>query len=152
MADSTRELIFKNIKSILEAITVANGYNNDFTSETIQRWQQRGNTTRVVPCIIINAGPEEYQPAPSPYYTAKLTVYLDVWQRQQEGDTVPTDTLLNALLADVIKAILVDETRGGNAVDTDIVSCVPFETVEGQPMCGIIVELEIMYQFIPSNL
>ena len=39
-----------------------------------------------------------------------------------------------------------DITRGGFAKDTNIKSNVLFETLEGQPQAGMVMELEIIYQ------
>ena len=57
-----------------------------------------------------------------------------------------TDTILNSLLGDIEKAIMQDITRGGFAKDTNIKSNVLFETLEGQPQAGVVMELEIIYQ------
>jgi len=99
-----------------------------------------------VPCIVINAGPEEKEPIPNPFTTCRFTIYLDVWMRQDAGDLQPTDSILNILLGDIEKALMVDYTRGGFAKDTNIKSNVLFETLEGQPQAGIVIELEIIYQ------
>ncbi len=139
-----KENILANVKTTLEAITISNGYVNTVLS--VQRWIQKGNSLINVPCIIVNAGPEEMEMSPNPFFTNKLLVYLDVWVRQDESDTQSTDTILNSLLGDIIKALMVDNTRGGYAIDTNIKSNVPFETVEGQPHAGIVVEVEIIYQ------
>ncbi len=144
-----REQILENIKSTLENIHVANGYANDIAS--VQRWLQKGNTFRSVPCIIINAGPEEIEQTPNPLVTCKLTVYLDVFIRQEETDTVSTDALLNSLLGDIEKALMVDHTRASLAENTTIKSNMAFEAVEGQPNAGIVVELEIIYQHLITN-
>lgn len=146
-----RELILQNVKTTLEGITIENGFTNNFTAATVQRWNQAGNSTAMTPCIIINAGTEKITAGPHPYYTAELTVQLDVWYRQDESDTTPSDDHLSSLLADVLKAMLTDETRGGYANDTNYVSNVPFETVDGQPYCGLIIELSIQYEFDPLN-
>jgi hypothetical protein len=66
--------------------------------------------------------------------------------RQDAADPQATDTLLNSLLGDIEKALMLDYTRGGVAKDTNIKSNVLFETLEGQPQAGIIIELEIIYQ------
>ena len=65
-----REQILENIKSTLETIRVTNGYVNDIAS--VQRWLQKGNTFRLIPCIIINAGPEEIEQTPNPLVTCKF--------------------------------------------------------------------------------
>jgi hypothetical protein len=141
---TVRESILQNLKTTLEGISTANGYDNDIAG--VQRWRQSGNSLLNVPCIVINAGPEEKEPVPNPFTTCKLTVYLDVWMRQDAADLQATDTLLNSLLGDVEKALMQDISRGGFAKDTNIKSNVLFETLEGQPQAGIIVELEIIYQ------
>ena len=144
-----REQILENIKYTLETIRIANGYNNDIVS--VQRWLQKGNTFRLIPCIIINAGPEEIEQTPNPLVTCKFTVYLDVFIRQEETDTISTDALLNSLLGDIEKALMVDYTRGGFAENTNIKSNMTFEAVEGQPNAGIVVELEIIYQHLITD-
>ncbi len=141
---TVRESILQNLKTALETISTANGYHNDIAN--VQRWRQSGNSLLAVPCIVINAGPEEKEPIPNPFTTCKFTVYLDVWMRQDSSDPQATDTLLNSLLGDVEKALIQDITRAGNAKDTNIKSNVLFETLEGQPQTGIIIELEIIYQ------
>lgn len=144
MTTSIRESILENIKTVLEAITVVGGYNNDI--ESVQRWKQRGNITKDVPCIVINAGMEVKDPGPDPQSTCKFTVTLDVYMRQDDTDTTNSDTALNSLYLDIEKALMADYTRGGYAEETSIRSAVPFESVEGQPTFGIIIELEIMYR------
>ncbi len=141
---TVRESILEHLKTTLETISTANGYHNDIAS--VQRWRQSGNSLLNVPCIVINAGPEEKEPNPNPFTTCRFTVYLDVWMRQDAGDIEPTDALLNSLLGDIEKALMADYARGGFAKDTNIKSNVLFETLEGQPQAGIIIELEIIYQ------
>lgn len=144
MSTSRRELILDNIKDTLELITTDNGYNNTLAS--VQRWKQKGNSLVNIPCVIISAGREEKDPAPNPQATAKLTVFIDLWTRQDDDDTSDTDTLLDSLLLDIEKALAVDYTRGGYAEDTIIRGITPFETVEGSPHCGLMIELEIVYK------
>lgn len=141
---TVRESILENLRTTLEAISVVNGYHNDIAS--VQRWRQSGNSLVLVPCIVINAGPEEKEPSPNPFTTCKFTVYLDVWIRQAQDDPQSTDTLLNSLLGDIEKALMVDYARGGFSKDTNIKANVLFETLEGQPQAGVIIELEIIYQ------
>jgi len=150
MGDTVREKIMEDIKTTLEGISKANGYNNDIAS--IQRWRQGGNPRLNVPCIVINAGPEEKDPVPNPLTTCRLTVNIDVWIRHDEDD-VPgsTDTILNSLLGDVEKALMVDIKRGDYAVDTIIQRNIPFETAEGEPYAGIIVDVEIHYRHKITN-
>lgn len=89
--------------------------------------------------------------SPNPYFTCRLSVYLDVWIRQDEAEGQATDTVLSGILGDIEKALMVNNTRGGYAIDTNIKSNVPFETVEGQPHAGLTIELEILYQHTQSD-
>ncbi|MFA5115804.1 MAG: hypothetical protein WC486_00810 [Candidatus Omnitrophota bacterium] len=141
---TVRESILENIKTALETITEAGGYHNTIAS--VQRWRQSGNSLVNIPCIVINAGQETKEPVPNPFATCRFTVYLDIWTRQDESDPASTDAILNSLLGDVEKALMIDVTRGDFAKDTNIRSNVMFETAEGQPHAGIIIELEIVYQ------
>ena len=146
---SIREHILDNIKTTLEAITVAHGYGNNILS--VQRWDMRGKTTVDVPYITIAAGEEQMDPVPYPMFTCRLSVFLDVWIRQIESDSVKTDTVLSSLLADIKKALMVDVTRGGYAKNTVPKSNIPFESSEGQTEAGIVVEIEVVYQHRRDN-
>lgn len=146
---TVRESILANIKTVLQTVTIGNGYDNTLAS--VQRWRQSGNNLINVPCVIINAGPEDKQDEPNPYKTCLLTVYLDLWNRQDADSTADTDTILNSIYGDIEKALMVDITRGGYAIDTNVRSAAPFETVEGQPHAGLTIEIEIQYQHLISD-
>jgi len=139
-----RENILLNLKSTLEAITKAHGYNNDIAS--VQRWSQRGPALASMPTIIINAGPEEKKPEPNPLVTCTFNVYIDIWTNHLESDTRSSDEILDSLLGDVEKALMIDITRGGYAIDTNVLRNYPFQAIEGQPSIGISIDLEIIYQ------
>jgi hypothetical protein len=145
MAETVRERILATLKTTLEEITKDNGYRSDV--ESVQRYMQHGNTLTDVPCIIINSGPDRWDDDNTVIMSAVFTVFLDIWIRQDEDDTVPTDKILNDLLADVFEAIKEDTTLDGDALDIKFRSIDPFETIEGQPHAGVTVELEIMYRF-----
>ena len=149
MGDSVRERILNNIETELKKISRANGYHEDIKS--VQRWSQRGNSLLDVPAIIINAGPDDWENSPNPLVTANLTVYLDLWIRQPNDDKNPTDKLLNDILMDIYEALMADNTRGGIAHDTTIKSITPFETIEGEPHAGLIIEVLIHYRFYQND-
>jgi len=146
--ETVRERILANIKTTLEGITITNGYNFDFTSETVQRWSMHGNKLVDLPAVIISPGNEEEKSLPNNFEECVLGVYLDVFFVTEENDAVSTDTYLNRLQGDMKKAILQDHTRGGEAIDTDVLGTTPFETTEGQPYAGIIMELGIRYRHL----
>lgn len=134
---TVRENILENIRTTLEGVAGI---------KSVQRWDKRGNPLRQVPCIVVASGQEQKTPAPNPMFTCHLTVYLDVWIRQDSADTGATDSILSALLGDIEKAVITDGTRGGYAKDTVLHGSVPFESVEGQPHAGLVIEIEVIYQ------
>jgi len=146
MPETVREKILQNLKTTLEGITVANGYNFDFAPETVQRWSMHGNSLVNLPAVIISCGDEGEQSVPYPFEECALSVYLDCFYVNDEDEAISTDTYLNRLQGDIKKAILADHTRGGHAVDTNVLGTTPFETTEGQHYAGIIIEVEIKYQ------
>ena len=60
------------------------------------------------------------------------------------------DTARNNLIETIEEALDTDRTRNGNALDTQVVS---IETDEGAiaPVGGIIVTVEVMYNFVRGN-
>ena len=144
-----RERILENIKSSLEDIKKSNGYDNDIKS--VQRWMQHGNSLYDTPCIIVAAGAEEQQSGPFPLVSCNLSVELTLWYRQSENDSIPTDTYLNSLLGDIIRALYADYTRSGLAQDTEVTSVLPFESVEGQPQTGLIIDAQVSYRYLRDN-
>lgn len=149
MSVSVRESILNNLETVLTGITTVAGYENNIAS--VQRWKQRGNPLKDVPCIVITAGPEEKKKGPNPLITARLKVYLELYTRQDEGDSTATDTFLNSILKDIEKALYADVTRAGKAVDTDIQEVIPFGAEVGNGHAGLIVGVEILYRHLADN-
>ena len=150
MAKIVREKILENIEATFNLISKVNGYENDIAS--FQRWLQAGNSLREVPCIVISAGPEEKTQGDS-LINCRFNVNIDVWIRHDEATTAgSTDTIINSLLGDVEKALFVDYTRGGFAVNSVVTGNLPFESVEGNPYAGIIIDLEIQYRHAIGDL
>ena len=149
--ETIRERILQNIKTVLEGVTIANGYNFDFTPATVQRWSMHGNRMVDMPMVVISPGDEDESSMPNPFEECLLTLYLDIFFVNDDNDPVPTDTYLNRLQGDIKKAILQDSTRAGNAVDTDVLGTTPFETTEAQPYAGIIMEVRVRYRHLRTD-
>ncbi len=149
--ETVRERILQNIKTVLEGVTIANGYNFDFAPATVQRWSMHGNRMVDMPMVVISPGDEDESSLPNPFEECLLTLYLDIFFVNEENDPVPTDTYLNRLQGDIKKAILQDSTRAGNAVDTHVLGTTPFETTEAQPYAGIIMEVRVRYRHLRTD-
>lgn len=148
MADTIREKIVKNIETTLKTISKANGYENDIKS--VQRLLQSGQVVTDVPLLIIAEGDEDAEEGP--LATAILTlkrlgVFVVVQTRHDEAiDTRASDEILNTLRADVEKAMMVDHTRGGFAIDTHPPSSTALDTEEGQPEIASLMQFQIDYR------
>jgi len=149
--ETVRERILQNIKTTLEAVTIANGYNFDFTPQTIQRWSMHGNRMVDMPMAVISPGDEDETSSPHPFEECVVDGLFRRIFINDENDAVPTDTYLNRLQGDIKKAVLQDPTRGGDAIDTDVLGTTPFETTEAQPYAGIIMELRVCYRHLRSD-
>lgn len=144
MADSIRELIQKNIDTTLKTISKASNYANDIAD--VQRFKQQGNSFAKVPVIIQYAGDETKDPGPDPMTSCKFPVYVGCYiKHDSNSDPKATDELINSLLADIEKALMIDVTRGGYAESTFCTSNSIFQMAEGQPYAGIFIEVEIIY-------
>jgi len=149
--ETVRERILADIKSTLENITQANGYNFNFSPQTVQRWSMHGNTPVDIPMIIITPGDELEEPSVHPFSECNLSVFLSVFYINDKNDSVPTDIYLNRLQGDIKKAVLLDHTRGGEAINTDIISTSPFVSVEGQHYAGLMIELKVKYRHLRND-
>ena len=150
MAETIRERILGDIKSTLEGLTTANGYNFTFLSSDIQRWSMHGNSKVNLPAIMITAGDESQVPVGSSHEDCAFRVYLDAFFTHNKDDAVDTDTYLNRLQGDIKKIIMEDYTRSGLAIDTSVTGSTPFETADGQ-VAGVTVELEIKYRHLRND-
>ena len=113
---TVRENIVAQIKTMLGSIKQVNGYVNDINS--VERWQQRGNSLGQTPLIVIVPGEEIKTPEPNPFYTCHLPVALDVWICQDEEDlSQSTDQIINSVLGDIEKCVMQDPTLGGYALE-----------------------------------
>ena len=145
MADTIRELIIKDIKTTLETITIANGYDNTIVS--VQRFGQEGQTTLNTPYIIIGEGGEESIEGAVERTTKLLTVALSIVTRQDtDVDARPGAELMDSLKADVQKAMMVDHQRAGNALDTTEVGSDELEPEQGQIDLDAVLVYRIMYR------
>ncbi len=151
MAEKVRENILANLKTTLEGLTIANGYNFDFASSTVQRWSMHGNSTTELPMIVISPGDQSQRPRANALSECDMEVLLPAFFKHNPTDSVATDTYMNRLEGDIKKIVMVDEQRGGNALSTQVTGSSPFESEEEQRYAGIVIELLIQYRHRTSD-
>ncbi len=143
MASSIRELIVTNIKTTLEGITTAGGFNSDILS--VQRLRQSGMKKSIVPTIWIVEGSEDVRDEAG-IVQKNLAIALAVITRHDEAsDTLSSAEFLAPLRDDVDKALMVDRTRGGYADETSFPSWGEIEVEGGQPELITVATLSVRY-------
>lgn len=117
MSTSIGEQITQNILSTLSTVTVENGYNQTLS---VEREKCRGNQPDHNRLVL-----HEMDPQPTPDAINMKMGWLQPFELdcfvivpEDQNDTIYPTALLNAIGADVIKALSVDIYRGGLAMDT----------------------------------
>ena len=94
------------------------------------------------PAIIIIPADEVNSEEPIERYDAVLNITLECWVKNRDEITVE----VNQLLADVQKALLVDYTRDGKAMDTNLRGNSPFYNDVNEPYGGVDIRIAIHYR------
>jgi hypothetical protein len=118
VADSIRESILANIQTTLRTIAVVGGYNFTVASANVRRVVGGIGTVQEYPTLFIVAGEQQIVPEGTAILGKAswfFSVSIEGWLRA-DRDTIPTH--IERLAADIHKAMLVDYTRGGYAIDT----------------------------------
>ena len=150
MAETVRERIIAGIATDLEAISVANGYENDFTG--VQRFLQSGISLADVPCLVVNFDEERKTLGPSDRADCELRIIVDVYAIHDESTVSGSSaTLVDSMLGDVEKAIMSDTTRDGLARTCEIEAVQNFRQAEGQGFWGGSVLAKIGYSHLYSS-
>ena len=144
MSTSIREQIFQNIKTTIEGITTSGGYNYT-VSDVLIIHGKRDDSAYSEPLIYIYPSSEvvNMEMAEKGYDFYELTIGVEAWIR---GDKSDMNTNVNKILADMVKALGMDPTRGGLAIDTKFVSNEFFLVDLSSDKAGIFLEVKIDYQ------
>lgn len=152
MIESVLEKAMKNLKTALENIKAANGYNN--TVKTVQRFApatdiegRAFNTVLEVPAIFIQQGVTEVLSESGDEILKSTQVHIGYALRiDTNQDKRPEDEILNAFSGDIEKCLKIDFIRGGNAIDTKFLDedLIPVE--EGRTEIGREMVFELTYK------
>lgn len=146
MADSVRELIMKHVRTTLLGVTTAAGYMNQLQS--VQRFQQDGQQLADVPmAVLVEGGDDVDSERPIELTARALTLSVVVIHRQDPAvDTRSASEVMNSLIADVQKAMQVDQTRGGLAINTIEQGIGEIDVQEGEPELVQAISYRILYR------
>ena len=143
------ELIAQNVATTLGGITTAGGYENTLTVERAKRLGNIPGDRRVV----IHQGdarkesPEDDSRA---HITWNQSFLCTAFAVESEASVTAIDQRINSLRADMEKALMVDPTRGGYALDTFIEDPINFSD-EGGGWEGIVVHCVVKYRTLLGN-
>jgi hypothetical protein len=147
MADSIVSLINQNLITAISAITTANGYNTNIAYCEQERISERMNDR--YPMVIL-CGPSA-SISPEDGHTSALNHELDytlVYYEKINDDTLtdePATQKTDNVVADLIKGVMADHTRGGYAIitfPTDYYYTIDY-TPDGMPMFAIVLTIKV---------
>lgn len=143
MPDSVRERVIANVVTTLQGITEANGYEFDMAEVTrIPQGVLNFASATYPKCLVIEDSEDIQEGVPTYFTTRMLHLSLACWAWQY----FDLSQAVNKLLANVEKALSVDHTRGGVAVDTDFISNTTILANDVIPYGGVEIKLDIHYR------
>ena len=138
------EYIVEDIKDAIDAITIANGFNQTLTAIRPKRSDFKDVTPKDGDVLIWQA--DELESAAESFGTEDWTQPFVLEAVVLDSDTSETsiDTRLNQVRADIQKKLREDITRGGYAYDTLLRPSAKFD--DGEGFSGIAVLIEVRYR------
>ena len=144
MALPARRLILQNMKTVMESITVANGYKN--TVNTVEAVAKGFSDTATGDKPWIGIFPQRETLSYEPCNNIRVVLTTLVLVHVSGNTADDRASTLNDFLDDVIAALGKDTTRDGNAVMTTVNSV---ETDEGDPDAygngSMVISTDIVY-------
>jgi hypothetical protein len=117
MSTAVVELIAANLATTLAGVTEDNGYTFDAAVYRPKRLSDsQVPSDKTIWLMQADAQVDEDEPQGRMQVLQTWMVYI--WVVPAKGSTTASDTIGNARVADVHEALMVDPTRGGNAIDT----------------------------------
>ena len=142
------EQIAANVKTTIEGITAANGYQQDLRSVT----RPVRNTipdTRDLSVEITQGDAEPDIECPHMFVQWIQTFAITAFVVNSDTATAPIDTRINTLRADIEKCLRVDPSRGGLAIDTTIGPPLIYE--EPGAFTGIVIIALVRYRTLEDD-
>jgi hypothetical protein len=153
MADeSIKELIVDNITDAIREIQITNGYANTLETRTVVRGRETPGAN-ISPIVMVFEGADIKNTTPESEFGSEiinhrsLSIVVDLYVSTRENLT----TKLNSLEADIIKAVMVDQTRGGYATTTSFEESMPGFDVEDKAIGGRELTFHVSYTMIETD-
>lgn len=135
----------KNLQTTLQGITMANGYAN--TLNAVERVLQQGQSSQPPMAYLLEANDTVTAEAPLGFLSREMLVGVVLVVQQDEAiDSRSASEVMNSLIADVQRALQVDERRGNLAVLTKETDVSAVQIIEGMPELSATVAYSIHYR------
>lgn len=142
---SVRELILDEVATVLEAVSIAGGFDHDLAGR-VQRFRQEGQTFRDPPQLVVTLGQESKELGPNDRFECRMSILVDI----VHGDSTETADdawpIVDAVVTDVERALAEAGQLGGLVYEAAVESVQPFPIEEGQPFIGAQVEFVVHYR------
>lgn len=149
MSEPVIELIAKNIETTINAVTTANGYNQDLTAVRPKRTDFLESSWNDLTVLITQAEVEKIVDVNSLItWRQHFVLVAIVIDSDTASDSI--DTRENAVRSDIEKKLTEDITRGGYAYDTGLLGAVPFKSDDGANS-GIAIEFTVDYRTLGTD-
>jgi hypothetical protein len=149
MAESVAERIMQHLQTTLEGITTVNGYDN--TIHSVQRFQQEGQDPIDGNGVLLIDGDDivEGTVLAGDYDLIARQRHIDlvvIGRQDLSVDSRSASAAMNSLENDIRKALQVDYTRGGLAVNTEETQANETDVQIGMPELRRAIGYEIRYR------
>lgn len=138
------EHIALNIEIAINAITIANGFNQNLKAVRPKRNDYKHEAPIDGKVLIWQDDEEKNEEAAIETQDWRQPFTLEAIVLDSDASTESIDTRLNKVCADIQKKLLEDVTRGGYAYDTIIMPSMKFD--DGEGFSGIAVEVIVCYR------
>jgi len=151
MSNPVVELITQDIVEKIDAIKVADGWNQDLNAVRPTRLGNDENLPIDNGLVIVH----QEDPDDTDLDADRGSQGLKAWAQpyllecivwQDDDATTPIDTLINRVRADIEKKLMEDESRGGNAIETLLGGSMKFTDEGDAELTGIIILITVQYR------
>lgn len=143
------EDIAANLKTTLDGITTAAGYNQTLVGHRPRRIDFIDQTLEDKDVLIVQTACEESDEEKA-IQTLQFRQHFDLvaFVVDSDSETDPIDTRINQVWSDIVKALMVDPYRGktdGSVIDTKIHSATMIQDESGVTS-GVVLDISVLYR------
>ena len=143
MSTPITEYIAEEIKAAINAITIANGFNQDLIAIRRKRTDYRDVAPMDGTVLILQVEDERGEdPVGFAAWDQKFLIVAIVIDSDKATDSI--ETRMSKVRDDIRKKLVEDVTRGGYATETKNGPATPFD--DGEESTGIILETDVHYR------